>query len=155
VSSTKHRVRSLPTIALLGACALAVIATPALASSAPTSGHGCGNATLQGTYTFASNGWTVSGGTATPFALAGVETYDGAGHTAGVVTTSLNGVVTTAAPNTGTYSIGADCTGRAAYTNSGVTTHFDIYLSPTGDSFQFVGTDPGSVTSSTEARKSR
>lgn len=151
-SPTKPRVRSLLMLALLAASA--VVAAPALTASAAPQGK-CSNATLKGTYTFASNGWTVSGGSATPFALAGVETYDGAGTATGVVTISINGVIAPATPNTATYNVNPDCTGTAAYTNSGVTTHFDIYLSPKGDSFQFVGTDPGEVTSATEIRVSK
>jgi hypothetical protein len=138
-------------------CALGATGSVALVGSA-TAAHSappCSNATLDGTYTFASDGWTVSNGTATPFALAGVETYDGAGSATGTVTVSLNGVVTPATPNTATYSIAANCIGTAAFTNSGVTTHFDLYVDPSGDSFKFVGTDQGQVTSSTETRVHR
>ncbi|HEU5474956.1 MAG TPA: hypothetical protein VFV67_30300 [Actinophytocola sp.] len=145
----------MPIVAVLGAGALALVLTPALTASAAAKAPSCSNATLKGTYTFASGGWTVAGGSTTPFALAGVEHYDGAGNIAGVVTTSINGVIIPGTPNTGTYQINADCTGTAAFTNSGVTTHFDIYVSPDGDEFQFVGTDPGAVTSATEIRVSR
>lgn len=154
--STKPRVRSLSIAALAIAAlaiagTLAVVATPATTASAAPS---CSNATLRGTYTFALDGWDVSGTGTTPFALAGVETYDGAGNVAGFVTISLNGVITPRTANTGVYHIDPDCTGTAAYTNSGVTTHFDIYLSPKGDNFQLVATDPGQVSSGTEIRVS-
>jgi hypothetical protein len=135
--------------------ASALIAAPALTAAAAAPDAKCSNATLNGTYTFASDGWTVAGGSTTPFALAGVETYDGAGRATGVVTVSLNGVVTPATPNTAVYNVNSDCTGTAAYTNSGVTTHFDIYVAPNGDFFQFVGVDPGTVTSATETRVSK
>lgn len=138
-------------MALIGAAALAVVAVPVLSGSAAATPT-CSNSTLSGTYTFASDGWIVSGGGTTPFALAGTETYDGAGNIAGVVTASLNGSVTSAAANTGTYSINSNCTGTAAFTNSGVTTHFDIYVHPMGRFFQFVETDTGQVTSATETR---
>jgi hypothetical protein len=155
--STKARVSVLGAAALAGAGAIAAIATlpTAAAAATPTLTPTCSNATLKGTYTFASDGWTVSGTGTTPFALAGTETYSGAGTAAGVVTISLNGVITPGTPNTATYHINSDCTGTGAFTNSGVTTHFDLYLSPNGDYFRFVGTDPGSVTASTENRVSR
>ena len=152
MSSTTSRRRSLRIVTLVGACLLTMIATPALAAPAAAVKPLCGNATLKGTYTFASDGWTVSGGSTTPFALAGVETYDGAGSATGVVTSSLNGVITPGTPNTATYHINPDCSGTAAFTNSGITTHFDLYVAPDGDFFQFVGTDAGAVTSSTETR---
>lgn len=152
--SSPARLRVGSFVALVLLAATAVIVTPALTASAAAEAK-CSNATLSGTYTFASDGWTVSGGGAVPFALAGVETYDGAGNVSGVVTVSLNGVILPATPNTGTYHVNPDCTGTAAYTNSGVTTHFDIYVAPSGDNFQFVGTDAGEVTAATEIRVSK
>lgn len=82
-------------------------------------------------------------------------TYDGAGNASGVVTVSLNGVVLPATPNTATCHVDPDCTATAAYTISGVTAHFDIYVAPSGDNFQFVGTDHGEVTTATEIRFSK
>jgi hypothetical protein len=149
---TKPRVRSLSIAALVAMGALGVIATPAVTASAAPS---CSDATLKGTYTFALDGWDVSGSGTTPFALAGVETYDGAGNAVGAVTISLNGVITPRTANTGVYHINPDCTGTAAYTNSGVTTHFDIYLSPRGDNFKLAGTDAGQVTAGVESRVSK
>jgi hypothetical protein len=146
---------------LASACALAAVAALALTGAAsagaatstvPGPTPSCSDATLQGTYNFASDGWSVSGGTATPFALAGTERLDGAGTAAGTVTISQDGVITPATPNTAVYHVNANCTGTAAFTNSGVTTHFDVYAAPSGDSFEFVGTDAGSVTSATETR---
>ncbi|WP_051766987.1 hypothetical protein [Saccharothrix syringae] len=138
----------------LGIGALAATGAPLLTASAAPA-PSCSNATLRGTYTFSEDGWTVSGTGTTPFAFAGVQTYNGNGTGAGIVSSSFNGVITPATANTATYQVDADCTGTVAYTNSGVTSHFDIYLDPKGDSFTFIETDPGSVSAGVETRVSK
>lgn len=149
---------------LASACALATAGVLALigTASAGTSTSAasgttplCSNATLHGTYTFAEDGWSVSGSTTTRFAFAGVERYDGAGAVAGTVTGSQNGVITPATPNSGVYHINANCTGTAAFTNSGTTIHFDVYPAPSGASFTFAETDTGTVSAGTETQVSR
>jgi hypothetical protein len=140
---------------VLASVAVAMSVVTASASPAPSGVPQCGNATLKGTYTFAEDGWTVSGTGTVPFALAGVQTYDGAGGATGVVTTSVNGVITPATPNTATYHINRDCTGTVGYHDAAGMLHFDLYLAPSGDSFHFVQTDSGAVSSGVETRVSR
>src|SRR5215213_7379836 len=53
----------------------------------------CSKATLDGTYLFAHDGVDISGGDQAPFAIAGMETYDGNGKVKGVATANLNGDV--------------------------------------------------------------
>jgi hypothetical protein len=141
---------------VLGAATIVTLAVSANASTTrATAAVSCSDATLSGTYTFAGDGWSISHGKKiAPFALAGIETYDGAGHLAGTVTVSQNGVAVPGRANTGTYHVNPDCTGTAIYINSGVATHYDIYLAPAGDSFQLVELDPGTSFALTEIRVS-
>jgi hypothetical protein len=118
----------------------------------------CSNATLKGTYAFSFISWSISEqGRATPVARAGFETYAGTGTGTGVITINSNGVVVADNErNAATYSINADCTGKIAYTRAdGSVVHFNIYLTPSGNEFRLVGTNPGSVEASTNTRVAR
>src|SRR3954471_15730862 len=117
---------SLPLV--LAGAGSALAAEAGAASDTPVT---CSEATLRGTYLFATNGLTVHGKSQVPFAASGYEVYDGHGHVRDVVSFSVNGKITrrqhltgTYTVNgkitrrqhlTGTYTVNADCTGTATY----------------------------------------
>jgi hypothetical protein len=136
--------------ALLVAVASSGATTGGTASAA--SHRQCAVATLSGTYLFAGDGFSISGGARTPLAFAGSERFDGAGHVAGTNSFSVGGVVTRRAGFTGTYTLAANCAGTLTIGND---LHFDFYASPSGDQFAYVQTDAGTVSTTTEHRVSR
>lgn len=147
----------LTTVAALTAAAAAAVAfaTSAGATHAPAgqaASRRCGLATLRGTYLFEGDGWSVSGSTTTPLAFAGSERYDGSGHVQGISTSSSGGTITRHTTFTGSYTLAADCTGTLTI---GTSLHFGLYASPTGATFTYIQTDPGSVSAATEARATR
>ena len=98
-------------------------------------GAKCSEATLQGTYLFAHDGVDVSGNDQAPFAIAGMEKYDGNGKVTGVVSGNANGQITRKAHFSGTYTVKADCTGTAYG-------ELDLFIAPDGSMFTFVQTKP-------------
>jgi hypothetical protein len=58
---------------------------------------------------------------------------------------------------TGTSTIHPNCTGEQTFTEdgTGVVTHFDIFVAPSGAEFTFVQTDPGAVSAGSERRVKR
>ena len=148
-------------VVLASACGLATVGALALIGTARADDaetrHSCSNATLKGTYDYASIAWLISAaGLPTPFAVAGFNTYDGKGNGTGVVTHN-NGVVVTPNKTTSfTYSVKADCTGTLVVNLAdGSIDHFNLYVSPSGNQFRWVGTDPGMVDAGTETRVAR
>jgi hypothetical protein len=143
--------------AVLAAGTAGALALSGLASAGPstvrqTGSASCSVATLHGTYLFAGEGVSVSGGTTTPNAFAGAEHFDGAGHYVGNNTVSINGVIVRNRAYTGTYTVGTDCIGTFTST-PGVT--FDLYTSPSGNAFTYIATVPGSVGATIEQRATR
>jgi hypothetical protein len=92
-----------------------------------TAGAKCSEATLDGTYLFAYDGFVIKGNEKVPFASSGYEVFDGNGHVKGVASTNENGKVTRNEPFSGTYSVKADCTGTSAYTDG---TRYDDFIAP-------------------------
>ena len=109
----------------------------------------CSEATLRGTYLFATNGLTVHGKNQVPFAASGYEVYDGRGHVRDVVSFSVNGKITRRQHLTGTYTVNADCTGTATYADG---THGDLFIAPDGSTMATFSPDPGSVAANYEPR---
>ncbi|WP_157872218.1 hypothetical protein [Streptomyces silaceus] len=107
---------------------------------------------LTGTYLFASWGLSVSATSSQPLAFAGSERCDGSGPRKGISPPSLNGTITRDSSFTGTRTIAKNCTGTLTV---GASLHFDLYIAPSGDSFAYVQTDPGSVSATTEQRATR
>jgi hypothetical protein len=99
----------------------------------------CSEATLDGTYLFADEGFVIRDNEKVPFAASGYEVYDGNGHVKGVVTTNVNGKITSKEHFSGTYTIKADCTGSSTYTDG---TRYDDYVAPDGSMETFVQTKP-------------
>ena len=102
-------------------------------------GAKCSEATLQGTYLFAYDGFVIKENEKVPFALAGYEVFDGNGHVKGVATTNVNGKITSKEPFSGTYTVKTDCTGTVRYTDG---TQFDQFIDPDGSIVTFVQTKP-------------
>ena len=95
----------------------------------------CSNKTLKGTYTYSTQG--SSGGS--PFAEAGMETYDGNGNIAGLGSSSDS---QSNQPYAGTYTINSDCSGTLVYSGD---IRYNIYIKPDGISFTYIDTSAGSV----------
>jgi hypothetical protein len=135
------RILSLVVAALVMAAIVLVMAMPALtdAKEENAAGAKCSEATLEGRYLFAYDGFVIKGNDQVPFASAGYEVYDGNGHVKGVASTNENGKVTRKEPFSGTYSVKANCTGTVRYTDG---TQFDQFIDPDGTTFTFVQTKP-------------
>jgi hypothetical protein len=108
----------------------------------------CSEATLHGTYLFAVDGFDITGNEQVPFAVAGLEVYNGNGKVRGVSSGNLGGEVFRKEPYSATYTVEADCTGT--FTSDG--TQVDLFIAPDGSMFTFVDVDPGTVASGFELR---
>ena len=116
----------------------------------------CSVATLRGTYIFSNDGFAVgAGGEQQLFAFSGIESYDGAGTMTGIFSGSANGVIDEDVVYTGTYTVNADCTSELTTVDpvSGEN-HYDQFVDPSGDEFEFVQTDEGVVSAGSERRVS-
>ena len=102
----------------------------------------CSEATLEGTYLFADDGFVIKDNEKVPFASSGYEVYDGNGHTKGVATTNVNGNITSKETFSGTYTVKADCTGSSTYSDG---TGYDDYIAPDGSRITYVQTKPSKV----------
>ena len=111
----------------------------------------CSLTTLKGTYIFANDGFQMIDGKEIPFSSAGQETYDGHGHMTGIFSGVTGQSVSHQIRYTGTYTITPKCLMTLTFTDTtGVTSHYDQYVSPDGRVFSFAQTDPGFVTSGWE-----
>jgi hypothetical protein len=147
---------------LASACALATAGSlaflgPASAdASTPSKTPRCSDATLNGTYIFGSNGTSVSQGQSIPVSTGGIDLFNGAGSGTGLATFVVNGALqNNDTPITSTYTINSNCSGTVAFNVGGSLAHFNVYVSPSGQSFVLVDTDPGNVLAGTETRVSR
>jgi hypothetical protein len=154
--SPRRRLAVLGSIGVLAAgAALALAGTASASSTAAASSSSCSDATLNGTYTYGYEGWSVSKSAKSPTSTAGFDNFDGAGSSTGVTTFVDNGVVeNNNTADTSTYKLHADCSGTIVFNIGGSIAHFNIYVSPSGRSFSIIETDPGSVQSGTENRVS-
>src|SRR5215211_344327 len=108
-------------------------------------GAKCSEATLDGTYLFAHDGVDVSGNDQAPFAIAGMEKYDGNGKVTGVISANFNGDVVRHESIPGTFTVKADCTGTVTY---GPTEALDVFIAPNGSKFTFVQIKPSEAVTS-------
>jgi hypothetical protein len=98
------------------ACALAVTSTAwAAQSDDKDEGKSCSNQTLHGAYGFTIEGLLNIPGPGTQVRGVVLQTYDGNGHITQVDHVVIDGTPPPEAwrPATGTYSVNADCTGKA------------------------------------------
>jgi len=133
-------------LALAGAGSALAAEADTAADTAPLK---CSEATLRGTYLFATSGFNVGGKFKGPFAAAGYNLVDGRGHLRTVVSFSLNGKVSRFERDTGTYTVNADCTGTITGSDG---THYDIFVAPDGGTMALVETDPGTVSAEFQPR---
>jgi hypothetical protein len=111
----------------------------------------CSEATLNGRYLLAFDGFIVEGDEKVPFAVANFEVFDGTGNAKGVSSFSVNGKITRREPFSATYNVKANCTGTiTVYAN--VVTHYDFFTAPDGTMITFVQTDPGVVAAGSQLR---
>jgi hypothetical protein len=137
---------------LASACsALALLGTAGTASAIS-----CSNATLNGTYAFATISWSPSaGGPPVPVSLAGFDNFNGKGTGTGVITVvALSGIINNNTPYTSIYTVNADCTGTIVYNTAGAFSHFNLYVTPSGNQVSVIQTDTGSVSTEVETRVS-
>jgi hypothetical protein len=107
---------------------------------------GCSLATLNGTYIMQAQGIGVGGPAPGPFGYASVSTYDGQGGTQATYSGSWNGVIRRNQVLTGTYTVNADCTGtKTVELGGGAVSHYDTFLSPSGNMYTLVQTDSGVI----------
>jgi hypothetical protein len=110
----------------------------------------CSEATLDGTYLFAEDGFFLTDNDQVPFALAGYQVYNGNGKVRGVQSGNFGGEVFRKDPFTGTYTVKADCTATVTYTGN---EQFDLFVAPDGSKFTLVQVKPSDlVTSGFEPR---
>ena len=123
------------------------------ANDEKAAGAKCSEAMLKGTYLFADDGVGIKGNDHIPFAYAGYEVFDGQGKVKAVFTLNNNGKkVIRNETISGTYSVEADCTGTATYSDG---TRDDQFIAPDGSEFTFVQIHPKNlVTASFEPRGS-
>jgi hypothetical protein len=133
------------------------MAAPTMAGDSHGHDSSCSNDLLKGTYIFTQDGWesrapseTQPAGDRRPFAYAGQEVYDGDGNFTG-----NNTLATARRPDqtppvavspfvtySGTYTVNPDCT--VLWTSAdedGFTSNYQLFLSPKGDKFSFIGVD--------------
>jgi|SRR5215831_4294894 len=128
-----------------------------MAQNAPTS---CSNATLNGTYTFFTEGSILGAhGALVPFQQTGLEVFDGNGNSHGFIetVTVVNGqtVASGQVPFTATYSISASCTVKESGADANNNAfHFDGFLGPNGNHMTLCLTDPGIINCGSENRDS-
>ena len=109
----------------------------------------CSDATLQGTYVFSGTGYT--GTASTPFALSGLEVFNGHGTSSGFVTAAVEGQSPSRTTFTSTYTVKSNCTLTETVTdNHGNIMHFDAFTGPAGDKITVIETDPNVVFSNFE-----
>jgi hypothetical protein len=94
------------------------------------------------TYGLSCEGTIVGAG---PLAVIGVFTADGKGNGSEVETISVNGVITTGAPFTVTYTVNADCTGSFVSTGLGSVFHNNFVIDDNRKEIRLIPTEPGFV----------
>lgn len=147
---TKISKISRPTIVMFGLIAAIMTVQQGYAQGASQT---CSVTTLKGRYQFASAGWVIVNGGYLPLAVAGIDILDGHGNLSSTSTLIVNGAIVfqnLVVPN-GTYTINKDCTGTLTLGASGV--QLNIFVAPTGDSYDYVQTAPlGNVLAGTIRR---
>ena len=128
-----------------------------MAQNAPTS---CSNATLNGTYTFFTEGSILGAhGALVPFQQTGLEVFDGNGNSHGFIetVTVVNGqtVASSQVSFTAAYTVNANCTVKEAGADANNNAfHFDGFLGPNGNHMTLCLTDPGIINCGSENRDS-
>jgi hypothetical protein len=136
---------------VVGAAALTTVGA-GYAKDEDASRAKCSEATLDGTYLFAYDGFVIKDNEKVPFANAGYDVFDGQGKVKSVFSANENGKITRNESVSGTYTVKADCTGTATYADG---TRYDQFIAPDGSKLTFVQTKPSElVTAGFELRGS-
>lgn len=129
--------------------ALRSLETPsnkAIASDGP-----CSLKTLLGTYVFGYEGTIDSG--VTPVRQSGIEVFDGKGNVTGKSTTRVGALAAMSMQTLSfSYTVNPDCTGHLSNANG---TYADIFVDPTGGSFQYIFTSSSQQISGETKRASK
>jgi hypothetical protein len=138
-------------VLLMGVVGVLAVGT-GFAKDENAAGAKCSEATLDGTYLFAEDGFIVTGNDQVPFALAGYQVYNGNGKVRGVQSGNFGGDVVRKERFTGTYTVKPDCTATVTY-NGGEPFVYDLFVAPDGSKFTLVQVKPSEfVTSAFEVR---
>jgi len=131
-------------VMLLGSCVFVIsfVSLLILGFVSRVQAEECSNASLKGAYGLSCEGTLVGVG---PLAVIGVLTADGKGNGSEVETISFNGMITTGATFTVTYTVNADCTGSFVSTGLGAVFHNDVVLDDNKKEMRLIGTEPGFV----------
>ena len=136
-------------VLLVGVVGVLAVGT-GFAKNEKAAGAKCSEATLDGTYLFAEDGFIITDNEQVPFALAGYQVYNGNGKVRGVQSGNFGGEVFRKEPFTGTYTVKPDCTATVTYAGD---EQFDLFLDPDGSKFTLVQVKPSDlVTSGFELR---
>jgi hypothetical protein len=103
----------------------------------------CSLATLRGLYVFDGTGYNIVNSVPQPKAVVEFLTIKGDGTLTSLATVSLDGVIHSGIPGTGSYKVNQDCTGSLTFDGSGFT--FDLYIAPHGGTFHMIETDSNTV----------
>jgi hypothetical protein len=91
---------------------------------------------------FSASGFTIVTGVTVPKAIIEVIDFNGDGTLAVPgATRSLNGVIARSLPSVGTYTVTEDCVGTITFAGPA----FDIFISPRGNQFWLIQTNPDNV----------
>ena len=136
-------------VGVVGVLAVGTGFADAQNAAGATAGAKCSKATLHGTYLFAQDGVHITGKGRAPFAIAGMEKYDGNGNVKTVLSANFNGDVVRHEHLSGTYTVKANCTGTSTFGDF----QADLFIAPDGSMYTFVQTKPPrSVASGFELR---
>lgn len=115
-------------------------------------GPQCDPATLKGQYVFTASGFNIVNGVAQPKAIVELIEFHGDGALSVLGgTLSVNGVVTTIAPNgAGNYALGPDCNGTLNFIPA---PSFSLFVERDGTSGWMIQTNANSVFQGTLARR--
>ncbi|MDQ3825741.1 MAG: hypothetical protein M3325_08340, partial [Actinomycetota bacterium] len=116
-------------VMLAGILAVAQFGSFAPAAASPPGSVRCSLATLNGAYVWSADGEVQStGSTKDPFAVAGIQVFDGRGHAHGFYSRSMNEKISSRVSFTATYTLNPDCTGTHMATDvTGTVVHNDMY----------------------------
>jgi hypothetical protein len=133
-------------LVVLGVVAVVVVLAVGrgFADDENAAGAKCSDATLHGTYLFAQDGVDIFGKDQVPFAIAGMEKFDGNGKSKVDASGNFNGDVVHHEVLTGTYTVKANCTGTGTYPTPDGALRSDMFIAPDGSKFTFVQTNPPS-----------
>jgi hypothetical protein len=136
-------VKTLASQFILAAALALIVSGAARANDDDEDAKACSKATLRGVYTFTASGFNIAGGAAQPKAIVEVIRFYGDGTlTVLAATVSTNGMIMRPPPGgTGSYSVGADCTGTLQFgTSPMIAPAFDVFVGFKGAEIQMIQT---------------